>query len=48
MRVFRYQMVLWVADLERVYKDFTLVRASWVALVVKNPSVNAGDVRDMG
>ena len=48
MRVFSYQMVLWIADLELVYKDFTLVWASQVALVVKNPSVNAGDVRDMG
>ena len=41
-------MVLWIAELELVYKDFTLVWASQLALVVKNPSVNAGDVRDMG
>ena len=41
-------MVLWIAELELVYKDFTLVCASQLALVVKNPSVNAGDVRDMG
>ena len=48
MRVFSYQMVLWIADLELVYKDFTLVWASHVALVVKKLSVNAGDIRDMG
>ena len=48
MRVFSYQMVLWIADLELVYTDFTLVWASHVALVIKNLSVNAGDIRDMG
>ena len=39
MRVFSYQMVLWIADLELVYKDFTLVWASPMALVVKNLSM---------
>ena len=28
-------------------EDVSLIGASWMALVVKNPSANAGDVRDM-
>ena len=35
-------------DVFNIYNQFTLSKASQVALVVKNPLASAGDIRDMG
>ena len=37
-----------ITDIPVIHVSTNMLRASQVALVVKNPSANAGDIRDVG